>query len=109
MNAPKSETKSRLGRDWFHGLISLIAIGGAITGWQLWFSFGGWQRHQHWADGTLWGISGVIGIWSAIDAVRFARGPLTACLGVLVCLFHLFALLLFWMFVNLLAMGGPRP
>ena len=93
-----------------HNSISAIALAGAFLGWHLWFVAGGWHRQQHWVEGTLWGVCGVVGLWSAIDAVRLDRGASWVTLGaVALSVLHVLSLLLFWLFLNLLAAGGPRP
>ena len=90
-------------------IISAIALAGAFTAWNLWFVAGGWQRHQHRGEVALWLAASVIGILLAFDAIRldrFARvvsGIAVALLGL-----HAASLWLLWMFLVLLADGGPK-
>lgn len=95
-----------------HCLVSAIALGGAFAGWNLWFVSGGWQRQQHWGEGILWAVSAVVGLWAAVDAIRFACGAarvgLTA-IGLALACFHIASFYLLLMFIRMLAEGGPRP
>ena len=93
-----------------HCLISVAGVGGAFLGWNFWFTSGGWQRHEHWGEGILWGISAIVGLWGAIDAIRFDRGSSwVTAVSLLLCLFHMLSFLLFLLFLEFLANGGPRP
>ena len=87
-----------------------MGVIGAFVGWNLWFVSGGWQRHQHWGEGILWGASVVAGLWAAFDAIRIDRvsswvSPISLLLGV----FHVLSAMLFLFFISMLASGGPRP
>ena len=99
----------------FHCLVSLLAVAGSFAGWRLWFTAGGWERRSHWLEGALWATSAVIGLWAGIDAVRLGRGTWPPSLvgaasqiyGMFLCIFHVLSLLLFLMFLGMLAQGGP--
>jgi hypothetical protein len=98
----------------FHCLVSAVAVCGSFAGWNLWFVSGGWERHQHWGEGTLWAASAIIGLWAAVDAIRLARargseGIIVTMCGLLLAGFHFLSLLFLRMFVYMLAEGGPRP
>lgn len=94
----------------FHCVISVLGVVGAFIGWNFWFASGGWQRHQHWGEGILWGVSAVAGLWGAFDAIRFDRAsswvtPVSLLVGV----FHVLSTMLLLLFIQILASGGPRP
>jgi len=90
--------------------MSVIALGGSFLGWNLWFVAGGWHRSDHLWEGALWGVSAVTGLWTAVDAIRFDKGTsAVTVLAGLLCIFHTLSILLLWMFVKMLALGGPRP
>jgi hypothetical protein len=99
----------------FHCIVSLLAVAGSLVGWRLWFTAGGWERRAHWGEGALWATCAVIGLWAGIDAMRLGRGTWPASLvgvasqiyGMLLCIFHVLSLLLFLMFLGMLAEGGP--
>jgi hypothetical protein len=95
----------------WHCLVSVVSLGGSWTALNLWFTAGGWHRQQHWGDGTLWGASMVVGLWSAVDAMRLGRKstPSFALLGLLLCVAHTLSLCLFLIFLQILAEGGARP
>jgi membrane protein YdbS with pleckstrin-like domain len=94
----------------FHCLVSLLGVVGAFIAWNLWFVAGGWQRHQHWGESILWSVSVVMGLWGAIDAVRFDRGSSWVTpTSILFGFFHMLSAMLFLLFMQGLASGGPRP
>jgi len=98
----------------FHCLVSAVAACGSFAGWDLWFVSGGWERHQHWGEGTLWALSAIVGLWAAVDTIRFARshgseGAMVTLFGLSLAMFHLLSLLFLRMFIYMLIEGGPRP
>jgi hypothetical protein len=98
----------------FHCLVSALAVCGSVAGWNLWFVSGGWQRHQHLGEGTLWAVSAIVGFWASVDTVRLARslgseGGMLAMCGTVLAIFHFLSLLLLRMFIIDLIIGGPRP
>ena len=94
----------------FHCLVSLIGVFGAFIAWNLWFVFGGWQRHQHWGEGILWVVCAVAGLWGAFDAIRFDRASSWVTLAALLLgFFHVLSAMLLLFFIQSLASGGPRP
>jgi hypothetical protein len=110
----KRLSQRRFSSGWLHCLVSLVASAGSWAGYRLWFTVGGWHRQDHTAEGMLWALSAVIGIWGAVDAIRFARRPLTTgsaitmLAGILLGLYNILSFLLFLMFLNLLRLGIPR-
>ena len=93
-----------------HLLLAGIGAGGAFLGWNLWFAAGGWQRHQHFGEAALWGISSAAGLWETVRAMRSVSdvGWVTM-LGLMLGLFHALSLVLLLLFLQWLASGGPRP
>lgn len=97
-----------------HCVISALAVIGSFVGWHFWFVSGGWQRDWHWVEGTVWAASISVGIWAGVNAIRIARhegadgASIAAFSTILICL-HTLSFLLFWMFVSMLAQGGPHP
>lgn len=102
---------------WVPCLVSLIGAVGSRLAWELWFTAGGWFRHEHSAEAMLWLVSIVIGLWGSIDSIRFARGrykldaPVSfggaldmwaAFGGALLGVFHILSLLLYSLFLQLL-------
>lgn len=95
----------------FHCFVSSAAVFGSIAGWRLWFVCGGWQRQQHWGDGTLWALSAIVGLWAAIGTNRLAYPNRSAMAQVGVCLviIHFYALLMLQSFIVWLMTDGPPP
>lgn len=98
-----------------HALVAVLGLIGAWGAWRLWFTAGGWDRRNHWADGLFWAFSAIVGIWGAVDAVRLGRkalpsqkGLLAVAMGMVLTLCNGFALLFFLMFLRMLGDGGPR-
>ena len=91
----------------FHYRVSAIAAACSIVAYFIWV---GNIENQHWFEGCLWGVAAIVGIWGAIDAIRFDRdsSQLTGN-AMLLCTFHIFSFLLFLLFVEIEAHGGPRP
>jgi hypothetical protein len=95
-----------------HCLVSFVAVAGVAVGYNRWLASGGWERHQHWGEGAIWALSATIGLWAAVDTIRFARGWTgvgVGLLGMLLGFFHVGAILGLGEFVFTLAEGGPRP
>jgi len=102
MSKPSSPARRRC-------YISAFALVGAFGAWNLWFVSGGWQRQNHRGEVVLWSISVFIGILGAIDAIRLDRGAKSVSVfAALLLVFHALALCLLWMFLSLLASGGPK-
>jgi hypothetical protein len=93
----------------FYCFVSALSVCGSVTGWRLWFTFGGWQRQQHWGEETLWLLSASIGLWAAVNTIRFAypNRSAIAMVGVCFIIFHLWALLFVLEFIGWLRSGGP--
>ena len=91
--------------------ISAVALVGAFVAWNLWFVAGGWHRQGHLGESILWGISVVVGLWSAFDAIRFDRGrSAVTVLAALLSCFHILAFLLLATFMSIHLRGQmPRP
>ena len=91
-------------------VLSVCGVVGAILGWNFWFVAGGWARHQHLTEAVLWGASSAVGLFMTIRAIRLDRNlSWVTMLALLLGLFHVLSLLLLWMFIGMLASGGPRP
>lgn len=88
-------------------MISTIAMGGALLAWRLWFVNGGWNRHQHWLEGLLWGACILLGLWGAISAMFFYPGRLVVKMtGAVLFILHAFSSLLFGYFFVWLKYGA---
>jgi hypothetical protein len=97
---------------WFHCVVSILAVGGDVGGWMMWFTFGGWNRRSHTFEALAWAASVVVGLWSSIDTIRIEFGTnrmLWGMIAIVTGIFHILALLLLLMFLGMLADGGPRP
>jgi hypothetical protein len=93
----------------FHCFASFVVVFGSIAGWILWFSFGGWQRQQHWGDGMLWAASAGVGLWAAIGTIRLAHpnGSAIAQVGVCLVIVHVYSLFVLQSFIVGLITGDP--
>jgi hypothetical protein len=94
---------------WRNCILSAVASLGSLAGWRFWFIFGGWDRQEHWFDGVLWGVSALVGWGTAISAMRSGEGAsLVRVLAFFLWLFNTSALVILFLFLNLLARGGPH-
>ena len=90
--------------------ISAVAAVGSFVAWNLWFVAGGWHRYQHLGESVLWCVSVIVGLWAAVDAIRFDRGTSAVTFfAVLLSIFHILAFLLLTTFVSMVLQGEmPR-
>jgi len=107
---PRMPPKPLISSAKLHCLVSLAAVFGAFFGWNLWLASGGWERREHWGEGILWGVSVVVGLWGAFDAIQLDRlSSWVTLASLLLGAVHILSAMLFLLFMKMLAYGGPRP
>jgi uncharacterized membrane protein YfcA len=81
------------------------AAGASCFASYMWWA-GGQYRHNHWAEGILWGFGGAVGVTSAFMGWRLAKDGKERLLAAGLLCFHCLSLLLLLLMISFI---GARP